>query len=76
LREELAALCHEQWSGWMEYLFQAGHISPYGDFTLPVSLVNRWKRQMATPYAELSQEEKDSDRQEADKFLRIVAQQE
>lgn len=34
--------------------------------------VERWKMQAATPYNELSFEEKESDRKEADKFLAIL----
>lgn len=65
LRERLAALCHEQWSGWMRYLFE--HCS-----LIPESFVIRWKRQMNTPYTELSEEEKESDRKEADRFLTLL----
>jgi hypothetical protein len=32
----------------------------------------RWRRQIATPYAALSEREKDSDREWADKVLEIV----
>lgn len=62
LREELADLAHEQWSGWMRYLFEN-----WNDDS-----VARWKRQMETPYAELSREEQDSDRKEADRVLAVL----
>jgi hypothetical protein len=79
IREKLAALCHEQWSGWMEYLFSKCepdcrgmfHKKPSGALVIPEWAVDRWKRQMTTPYARLSEEEKESDRKEADKFLEI-----
>ena len=81
LREELAALCHEQWSGWMAYLFSKcperglnEGVSP--GCIIPLWAVERWTRQMNTPYTELSEAEKDSDRAEADKFLAIIAKQE
>ena len=74
LREQLAALAHAQWSGWMVYLFGLSHSSGDGTITLPAALVARWQGQMATPYAELTEREKDSDRVEADRILTIISQ--
>ena len=75
LREQLAELSHEQWSGWMEYLFsltapelQAGRRCE----VIPPDLVERWKRQMKTPYTQLPENEKESDRKEADKAIRLL----
>lgn len=74
LREELAELCHTQWSGWMKHLFsKSSYPDPRGAI-IPGNLTERWLRQMNTPYAELSDEEKDSDRAEADRFLAILQQ--
>ena len=69
LREGLAKLAHEQWSGWMEYLFTKGIDHTDGSFTIDKEHTLRWKRQMRIPYEKLSEEEKDSDRKEADKFI-------
>ena len=73
LRERLASLCHEQWSGWMAHLFMHG---TYGDgdgsFTINADKVARWHRQLETDYADLPEDEQDSDRTEADKFLRLL----
>jgi len=82
VRERLAELCHEQWSGWMEYLFSkcvenkktteiAGNTYDYTSLTIPSWAVERWGRQMKTPYKDLSEEEKESDRKEADKILAL-----
>jgi hypothetical protein len=79
-REALAALCHEQWSGWKDYEFsKCEPEAVYGDagkrdeddLVIPGEFVRRWRRQMETPYAELSEGEKDSDRKEANKFLAL-----
>ena len=74
MREELAELCHEQWSGWMKYLFDKCappmHHSQ-GGIIIPPWAVERWKSQMNTPYEKLSDEEKESDRAEADRFIAI-----
>ena len=73
LREELAALAHEQWSGWMKYLFSkcGPGISP-GTAVIPKWGVDRWLRQMDTPYSSLSDSEKESERKEADRVLEII----
>jgi hypothetical protein len=71
-REALAAYAHEAWAGWMLYLFRFGAVDKYGAFTINADKVERWQRQMRTPYAELSETEKASDRAEADKMLAIV----
>ena len=75
LLEKLAALAHdEQWSGWMEYLFSKCTKNPLGLGTLliPEDSVERWKRQMNTPYSELPEEERESDRVEARKVIELI----
>ena len=76
-REELAAYAHEAWSGWMRYMFKKGTIlKRKADFVLPSEFVLRWIRQMNTPYSELPENEKESDRKEADEILRIIRKEE
>lgn len=75
-REKLAALCHEQWAGWVRYLFEQGTFNLDGTWTMPDYLVVRWRRQSMTPYENLSTLEKASDLKEADKFLKIINKQE
>ena len=73
MREKLAALSHEQWSGWMEYLFSKCKFHHDGSWTIPNWAVARWGRQMKTSYEDLSEEEKESDRKEADKFIILMS---
>ena len=75
LREQLAALAHEQWAGWMEYLFSKceDYADGEGGLHLPQWAVERWQRQVGTPYADLSEKEKENDRQEADRVLMLMA---
>jgi len=56
----------------MRYLFDKGTTNEDGTFTMPAWAVERWNRQMNTPYEDLSEDEKDSDRKEADKFLKVL----
>jgi len=69
--EKLANLCHEQWAGWMRYLFKFGTQNEDGTFTMDADKVARWRRQMETPYSGLSESEQNSDRKEAAKFIKI-----
>ena len=71
LCEAIAAQCHESWSHWMRYLFSKGY-DIHDQFVLPSDVVERWQRQMDTPYTELSEQEKDSDRAEVLRFLPII----
>ena len=74
MREELAALMHEMWIGWMKYLFSKSRQHGWDDgrVIIPAWAVERWMRQMDTPYDELSEEEKDSDRRIADRVLALI----
>ena len=82
VRERLADYAHEAWSGWMRYMFTIGTLlndkwmSPepgqQAKLLLPEWAVERWRRQMNTPYAELPESEKASDRDEADAILTII----
>lgn len=73
LREKLAAIQHEIWAHWMKYLFSVGAVrGKDGAHIIYPKSVQRWKRQMQTPYNKLSEEEKESDRHQADKVLAVV----
>jgi len=86
LIEKAADLCHRQWTGWMEYLFskceeERGVVpdrngapinGKTGRLIIPEWAVSRWKRQIATEYKDLPEDEKESDRAEADKYIELV----
>jgi hypothetical protein len=71
-REALAALAHIMWAGWMTYLFEKCECTADGQAVIPAELVERWQRQIATPYKSLSETEKQSDRVQADKMLALI----
>jgi hypothetical protein len=61
--EILADAEHASWARWMDYLLSKCSHGSQGAL-IPLGLVERWKRQAATPYAGLSEREKESDRDE------------
>jgi hypothetical protein len=62
IRDRLAALEHEQWAHWTGYLLD--HLTPEN--------VERWRKQIDTPYEHLSEAEKQSDREWADRVLELL----
>ena len=66
--ELLAALSHESWAGWTRWMMEKWNETHANGETFR----QRWTRQMMTPYAELSEQEKESDREEARKVLSIL----
>lgn len=74
LLEALADAEHASWARWMDYLFSQCEITVGGEgaLTIPAGLVQRWKRQAATPYADLSEREQESDRQEVRKIAPLI----
>ena len=73
MTEMLAEFAHKQWSGWMKHLFSKCTITEDGVAIIPRWAVDRWARQMNTPYQALSEEEKESDRKEAIGIWNIVS---
>lgn len=77
LREKIAAQAHESWSGWMRYLFGKCDKMCDGEgnvigLLIPQELVDRWVRQLGTPYGQLPENERESDRVEADRYLALI----
>lgn len=66
-KEKLAEFVHQQWSEWMKYMFSKCGTNN----TIPDGYVERWKRQMNTEYINLSEEEKESDRDIAIKIMEM-----
>lgn len=73
LIETLAAYSHEAWSEWMRYTLgrcMAGE-EPHTQ-VIPGDYVQRWIRQLQTPYDQLPENEKKSDREQAEKIIAIL----
>jgi hypothetical protein len=72
LLEKLAAVEHERWSHWQRYIHDKGMRQPDGSLLLPAKLVARWDAQMNTPYAALTEEMKESDREQVRRYLPLI----
>jgi len=75
LRDDLATIEHERWSHWQQYMHEkcfAAAGEP-GALVIPSDLVARWEKQAATPFAGLSETEKNSDREQVDRYLPLLA---
>jgi hypothetical protein len=72
LVEELAATEHQRWAHWQKYVHDKALRQPDGSLVLPADLVARWERQFNTSYADLTDEEKNSDREQVQKYLPIL----
>lgn len=70
--ERLAAIEHERWAHWQRYVHDQCERREDGSLVVPAELVARWETQVATPYAELSEQEQESDRDQVRKYLPAV----
>ena len=73
LIDELAAIEHERWSHWQRYMHSKGVRQADGSLVLPAELVERWERQAATDYDDLPDQEQESDREQVNRYLPIIA---
>jgi hypothetical protein len=73
LVEQLAAVEHERWSHWQRYVHSKCARQPDGSLLLPADLVARWEKQIDTKYAELDEQERESDREQVRKYLPLIA---
>lgn len=72
LFEKLAAIEHERWAHWQKYMHGVCSTGVDGALVIPVQFVEGWERQINTPYAELSEAEKESDRDQVRRYWDLV----
>ncbi|MGW1362930.1 hypothetical protein ACWCQP_36675 [Streptomyces chartreusis] len=72
--ESLASVEHERWAHWQRYLHSRCVRDHDGSLKIPAELVQRWESQMNTPYSELSEKEKESDREQVRRYLPIITE--
>jgi len=74
MKEKLSRLCHNRWSDWMNSFF-TDEIFNENDIRSSELLAARCRR-MNTPYEHLSEAIKEELREEADKFIEILLEEE
>jgi len=67
--DRLAAVEHERWAHWQRYVHEQCRPTADGSLVIPAELVKRWSRQIETPYAELTEAERESDRDQVRRYL-------
>jgi len=75
--EKGADLEHDRWARWQEYMFSkfVEHENGKGEYIcLHRDFFDRWNRQIATKYTDLSEAEKESDRKETRNYLPLLHQ--
>jgi len=75
LFEKLAAIEHERWADWQRYMHSKcdkDELVSTGRLVIPANLVEQWERQIVTSYAELSEEEKESDRDQVRRYWYLI----
>jgi hypothetical protein len=71
--EELAAIEHERWAHWQKYMHEKCQRRADGSLVVPAKYVRRWERLIATPYAKLTDSERESDRDQVRRYLPTIA---
>lgn len=72
LAEKLAVVEHERWAHWQKFVHESGIRQNDGSILLTKELVDRWERQIATSYDNLTEREKESDREQVRKYLPLI----
>ena len=83
LVEKLAEIEHQRWSYWQKYIMKES-FKITGVFTddnnkkmiqleIPKEYWDNWERQIKTSYSELSEEEKDSDREQVGRYWDLIS---
>lgn len=72
LIENLADAEHASWARWMDYLFSRCRAGLGGTMHMSYDDVTHWRRQIETPYTALSEQEKESDRNEVRHILPFI----
>jgi len=70
--EKGADLEHDRWARWQKYLHSRLQKDNKGFYWLDDGLFEHWERQIDTPYSELSEKEKESDRKETRNYVPLL----
>jgi hypothetical protein len=72
--DTLAAIEHERWSHWQKFMHAQCESTTEGALLIPPSLVARWEKQASTDFEDLSEKEKESDRDQVRRYLPVLVE--
>jgi len=72
LFEKLAAIEHERWADWQKYMHGLCIEDDGKNLTIVRSLRERWDKQIKTNYKDLSETEKNSDREQVMRYFHLI----
>jgi len=72
LRRKLAAIEHERWADWQRLMHEQCSRLAGGSLAIPAFLVERWERQIATPFDQLTDAEQQSDLEQVDRYWPLI----
>jgi len=70
LVEKLAAIEHERWADWQSWCHKV--LREHCPSPELEQVLARWDKQIATPYQELTEQEKESDREQVQRYIHLV----
>jgi len=77
LMEKLAEIEHNRWADWQAYIMNTsfkkekeGNGLLY--LSIPVEWWDNWDKQIITPYKQLSEEDKEKDREQVMRYLNLI----
>jgi len=75
--ERLADIEHQRWSDWQKYIMAESFkvVSRSDDLihlTIPTEYWENWNKQIKTDYKDLSEKEKDSDRDQVMRYWKLI----
>ena len=78
LIEQLADIEHQRWSDWQRYVHEdvceEEGILDSGNLVIPPDKVAHWNRLIATPYADLPEHSKQSDRDQVARYWPLIVE--
>lgn len=70
--DRLAEIEHARWAHWQRYVHDNCRHEEDGSLVIPAELVDRWEKQIATQYAELTEAERRSDLEQVHRYLPTI----
>jgi len=73
LLEKFAEIEHNRWAKWQKYVHSKMIADGNDEYALlPLELYHRWERQISTEYKDLSEQEKESDREQVYPYIKYI----